>query len=70
MAASKKPSHTIYTVREGKGEGAKGYWIEIGSAWTNADGSLSLAFDALPVNGRAVLRQRVEKADSLEPTDA
>lgn len=48
--------------REGKGEGAKGYWIEIGSAWTNADGSLSLAFDAVPVNGRAVLRQRTEKA--------
>lgn len=58
---NKKPSHTAYTVREGKGEGSKGYWLEIGSAWTNKDGSLSLALDALPVNGRIVIRERQER---------
>jgi hypothetical protein len=52
-----KPTHTAYTVREGK-EGTKGFWIAIGSAWTNKDGSLSLTLDALPVNGRLVIRER------------
>jgi hypothetical protein len=49
-----KPTHTAYTVREGKA-GAKGFWVDIGSAWTNKDGSLSVTLDALPVNGRLVI---------------
>lgn len=52
-----KPTHTIYTVREGKGD-KKGFWVQIGSAWTNKDGSLSAELDALPVNGRVVIRER------------
>jgi hypothetical protein len=54
---SKKPTHTAYTVREGK-DGAKSYWLEIGSAWTYKDGSLALVLDALPVAGRIVIRER------------
>lgn len=52
---SKTPTHTAYTVREGK-QGAKGYWLEIGAAWTNKDGSLSLVLDATPTNGRIIVR--------------
>ena len=57
--ASKRPTHTAYTVREGK-EGGKGYWMETGAAWTNRDGSLSVTLDALPVNGRLLIRERRE----------
>jgi hypothetical protein len=59
--ATKLPTHTAYTVREGKKEGDKGYWIEIGSVWTNKDGSLSIVLDALPVSGRIVIRERKAK---------
>lgn len=58
---TKKPTHTAFVVREGKAEGAKGYWMEVGSGWTNKDGSISLALDAVPVGGRLVIRER--KAD-------
>jgi hypothetical protein len=56
---STKPTHTAYTVREGKEQG-KGFWVSIGSVWTNQDGSLSVTLDALPVNGRLVIRARKE----------
>lgn len=51
------PSHSCYTVRDA-GEGKKGFWIEIGSAWTNRDDSLTLKLDALPVNGQIIVRKR------------
>lgn len=57
------PTHTAWTVREGK-EGSKGFWIEIGAAWTNRDESLSIKLDALPVNGQIVVRKREPKADA------
>ncbi len=55
--ATKKPTHSVYTVREGKAD-KKGFWVRVGSAWTNKDGSLSLELDALPTNGRLVVRER------------
>ena len=55
--SSKRPSHSVFNVREGK-DGGKGFWVEIGAAWTNRDGSLSVALDAVPVNGRMVIRER------------
>lgn len=56
-----KPTHTAWTVREGK-DAKKGFWVEIGGAWTNKDGSLTVELDAFPVNGRMVIRERTEKA--------
>lgn len=58
------PTHTCYTVRN-RGEDKKAFWLAIGSAWTNKDGSLSLRLDALPINGEIVLRTR--KNDDVEP---
>jgi hypothetical protein len=55
-----KPSHTCFTVRE-RGEDAKGFWLAIGSAWTNRDGSFNIQLDALPIDGKIVLRIRKEK---------
>lgn len=62
---SKRPTHTAYTVRESK-DGGKGYWIEVGAAWTNRDGSLSITLDAMPTNGRLVIRERSE-GDPRQP---
>lgn len=54
-----KPTHTAFTVREYKtsdGE-VKGRWLEIGAAWVHKDGKgFDVALEALPVDGRLVLR--------------
>jgi hypothetical protein len=54
---TKSPTHSCYTVRDA-GTGKKGFWVEIGAAWTNKDGSLSVKLDALPVNGEIVIQPR------------
>jgi hypothetical protein len=54
-----KPTHTAFTVRDYKdGEGKqKGRWLEIGAAWVHKDGKgFDVALEALPVDGRLVLR--------------
>ena len=56
-----QPSHSCYVVREGT-EGSKGFWMEVGSAWTNSDGSLTLKLDAVPVAGKLIVRKREPKA--------
>ena len=61
---SKAPSHDVFTVRER--EGKKGFWLQIGSAWTNRDESFSVEMDAYPANGRLVIRARQAKEDSAE----
>ena len=53
----KTPTHTCYTVRD-RGADRKAYWASIGSAWTNRDGSLNISLDALPLDGKIVLRPR------------
>jgi hypothetical protein len=51
------PTHTCFTVRN-RGENKKAFWISIGSAWTNRDGSFTLRLDALPIDGEIVVRPR------------
>ena len=60
------PTHTCYTVRN-RGEDKKAYWLAIGSAWTNKDGSFTLKLDALPINGEIVVRTR--KGDDTEASN-
>lgn len=50
-----KPRLVAYTVIEW-GEG-KSYWLRVGSAHENRDGSLNVYLDAIPVNGRLQIRQ-------------
>jgi hypothetical protein len=45
----------IWTTRP-RGEGKKEFWLRIGTAFENRDGSWTLIFDALPIDGRAILR--------------
>jgi hypothetical protein len=43
----------VFTVTERDG---KNYWVRIGAAFSNRDGSETVLLDALPVNGRLQIR--------------
>jgi len=45
--------HAIWQVT---GEKPKSRWTQIGVAFTNRDGSLSLKFEAIPITGRTMVR--------------
>ncbi len=59
------PTHTCFTVRD-RGEVRKPFWVAIGSAWTNRDGSFNLVLDALPVDGKITVRVRKSEAELEE----
>ncbi len=44
----------VYTVVENKT--GKAFWVKIGAAFTNRDGSLTVRLDALPLNGTMQVR--------------
>lgn len=46
---SKKAVYTI--IERNDGETKKSFWVRIGAAFTNRDGSQTVKLDALPVNG-------------------
>lgn len=57
---NKAPSHIAYTVRD-RGEGQKGFWTRVGSAWPSKDGkALNLQLEVVPLDGRVVLRLATE----------
>lgn len=61
-ATGKLPSHVAYQVRDR--EGQKGFWTRIGTAWAHADGKgFNIQLEALPLDGRIVLRVASEKKD-------
>ena len=65
-ATSNRPSHIIFAV-ESRGENQKSNWTEIGAAWTNKDGSLSLNFKFMPTAESGVrlqLRENKPRAAS------
>lgn len=52
---SKQPTHRLYLV---KGDDEHARWTEIGAAWCHKKGDgFSLQLDALPLNGRIVMRE-------------
>lgn len=53
--AGKKPDYKVLVSRE---NGDKTYYTEIGSAWNVAKDGISIAFNALPVDGKCVLFPR------------
>jgi hypothetical protein len=59
------PTHTCYSVRK-RGEDRKSYWMPIGSAWTNSDGSFNVKLDALPIDGEIVIRLRRDDAEAAK----
>lgn len=48
----------VFTVVERQG---KSFWIKVGAAFTNRDGSMSVLLDALPVNGKLQIRDSVPR---------
>ena len=50
----KKVSKVVYTVVNRSG--APSFWLRLGLAFVNRDGSLSVRLDALPVSGQLVIR--------------
>jgi hypothetical protein len=60
--AGKLPAYIAYQVLEGEG---RNFWTKIGAAWPHAkDGKgFTIQLDALPLDGRIVLRVASEKKD-------
>lgn len=50
-----RPSFRIFTKRESRTEG-RAFWLEVGSAWPNGDGSFRIELSALPVDGKLIMR--------------
>ncbi|WP_066769265.1 hypothetical protein [Sphingobium sp. CCH11-B1] len=56
---NRQPTHRLYTV---KGDNDQARWLEIGAAWPNKDNQgFTLQFDALPTDGRVVMREIAER---------
>lgn len=62
MAASQQPSHRAYVVV--KRDGADDFWINVGAAFPHQDGNgLNVVLQALPVDGKIVLRVPQDEAE-------
>ena len=47
----------------------KTYWMRIGSAFLNNDGSTNVYLDAYPANGKLQIRDLDERDEGKRPTD-
>ena len=63
MQQPKKVSKVVYTVVNRPG--APSFWLRLGLAFVNRDGSLSVRLDALPVSGLLVIRDHAASPPSL-----
>lgn len=52
----KKNYKAVYTVVTGRDD--REHWVKLGAAFTNRDGSLTVRLNAVPVNGKLVIRER------------
>ena len=58
----------VYTIVEKEGW-EKDFWIRIGTAFENRDGSQTILLDALPVNGKLHVRDRKKKENNGPRTE-
>ena len=66
MADTSTPAFAVYTVID-RGEKQDPFWLRIGAAWKHKDGhGYNVTLDALPANGRIVLREPKDDADEPE----
>ena len=54
-----------YTVVQRENDGRE-FWVRVGAAFVNRDGSLSVRLDAMPVNGRLHIRD-YQPRENREP---
>ena len=55
-----RTARQVFAIAERNG---RSYWLRIGAAFTNQDGSETVLLDALPVTGRLQIRSAAEGAD-------
>ena len=68
-----KPTHIVYHVKDLETPDgtapARGVWTKVGAAWQHNDAKgLTIVLDAVPLNGRLVIREPVQEGahpDSL-----
>ena len=54
----------VYTVIDRiDGEGKRSFWVRVGAAFVNRDGSFTVKLDALPVNGSLQIRDWPSRED-------
>jgi hypothetical protein len=61
---SSKPMN-VYTPIQ-RTDGGDTFWIKVGIARVNRDNSINIYLDALPVNGKLQLREKIEKPDTRQ----
>ncbi|GAC1353033.1 MAG: hypothetical protein NVS3B20_17180 [Polyangiales bacterium] len=66
-ASISSPRKAVYTILEKPGDRA--YWLRIGWAHVNRDGSYNLNLDALPINGKLQVRDYTPR-DEMAPRGA
>lgn len=52
---------TVFTIVDGRKDTEKKYWVQVGRAFENRDGSTTVYLDALPVNGLLQIRSGNER---------
>jgi hypothetical protein len=58
--ATRKPSHTAYSIRDREGKDSK--WTEIGVAFPHKDGrGFDILCDVVPLSGRITIRVQEQK---------
>lgn len=60
MTPPKKKTLIVYMLVE-KEEIEEAFWVEIGTAFENRDGSINIYLYALPVNGKLQIREKKEE---------
>lgn len=68
MDTNKKNYKAVYTIVERERD-AKKFWLRVGTAFENRDGSLNIYLDAVPTNGTLQVRDPlpVEERDRKSP---
>lgn len=57
----------VFYIKPAVKEGGKAFWMKIGSAWENKDGSLNLKLDVPVIPGMDVqIREPSEREDKFE----
>lgn len=66
MESDTKGPLVVYTIVERERDGKK-FWVRIGAAFRNRDGSLNAYLDAVPVNGTMHIREQRAHTDRDVP---
>lgn len=59
----------VYTIVERAGDSSKKFWLRIGTAFVNRDGSINVKLDAMPTNGTLHIRDYEPVYPNARPTD-